>query len=109
MKNLIKGLLTNRFGIVLAALNVCYFVSNNLSEIRHSLSNFDKVMLSLNFPAGVFSFASLKLIKSLFPTFYKTLDDEFGFVILLFFITLQSLFIGWTAKAIARRLQPEVS
>lgn len=109
MKNFVKGLITNRFGIVLATLNLCYFASNGLTGINHPFSNFDKMVLIQNVPAIFFAFIPLQFLKFLFPTSYRFLDREFGFIILLFFVTLQWLFIGWMAKAIARRIQPKIS
>jgi hypothetical protein len=70
MKKLVyfaKGLLTTRAGIVLATLNLCYFVSGDFLKGYFSLSNFDKIMLSQNSPAIVFSFVPHRIIHFLFP------------------------------------------
>jgi uncharacterized membrane protein YfcA len=106
MKNFIVNLLSNRFGIVLAALNLCYFVSNSFTAYaHHSFNNFDKIILSLNLPAAVLTVILLWFLEFLFPPSYLFLDC-LGFGILFFFVALQWLFIGWTAKAIARRIRP---
>jgi hypothetical protein len=65
MKNFIKGLLTNRFGIILATLNLCYLVSHNPAGIR-VLDNFDKLIFSLNSPAAVLTIIPITIIKFLF-------------------------------------------
>lgn len=41
MRNFVKSLVTNRFGIVLAALNVCYFVSRKFVPFAFSHGNQD--------------------------------------------------------------------
>ncbi|HEX8368690.1 MAG TPA: hypothetical protein VF604_09125 [Pyrinomonadaceae bacterium] len=99
-----KNLLTNRFGIVLAALNLCYFVSGNFIGGHFSLSNFDKIMLSQNAPAIVLSFAPNRLIHFLFPELDWLSLSQITLIFILSFVALQWLFIGWTSKMIARKL-----
>jgi len=105
MKNFVKGLITNRFGIVLAALNICYFVSHNPDSIR-SLVNFDKLMISLNVPAAVLTVIPMTIIKFLFQMSYEFAYMQFGYTAFLFFVTFQWLFIGWMAKAVAQHIRP---
>lgn len=100
--NFAKSLLTNRLGIVLATLNLCYFVSGNFIGAHFSPGNFDKLMLSQNAPAIALCFVPNRLIHFLFPQ-----TDwlwQITLVFLLSFVALQWLFIGWTAKMIARKL-----
>lgn len=104
MRNFIKGMLTNRFGIVLATLNVCYFVSHSPGAIR-LLFDFDKLMISLNTPAALLTLIPITVIKILFQMPYKFAFDQFGLVTFLFFVILQWLFIGWAAKTIARKIE----
>ncbi|MDQ3798575.1 MAG: hypothetical protein M3384_03925 [Acidobacteriota bacterium] len=105
--NFAKSLLTNRPGIVLATLNLCYFASSDFSSAFFQLSNFDKIMLSVNAPAIVLSFVPHKLIHFLFPeTDWLTLR-YLSFIFLLFFVALQWLSICWTAKTIARKLKAD--
>ena len=123
MKYFVKGMLTNRFGIFLAALNLCYFMSRNfvhfIFEHKHGEGNclffniligFDagtaKSMLNINSPAIVLSFFPNRFMQVIFSDFCAFTDGKFQVVFLMFFITLQWLFIGWMAKVIARRIQP---
>lgn len=105
LANFAKGLLTNHSGIVLATLNLCYFVSSGFLEGYFSLSNFDKIMLSQNAPAIALSFIPHQLIHFLFPQMDWLVLRHLTFAFLLFFVTLQWLFIAWTAKTIARKLR----
>jgi hypothetical protein len=109
MKNLVKGMITNRLGIVLATLNVCYFVANGLPNPAYRLSNFGGIMLTLHTPAIIFTFIPLEAGRLLFSTSYLFSYRQFVLVLFVFFVTLQWLFIGWAAKAIARRIQPKLS
>lgn len=105
LTNFAKGLLTNRFGIVLATLNVCYFAAKGFGNIIvHPLSNFDKILIIQNLPAAAFSFISLTVIKFLFTASDRFWSYRFMFLITLFFVALQWLFIGWLAKTVARKL-----
>ena len=109
MKNFVKGLLTNRPGIILATLNVCYFVSINFPNLSYRPSNFCGIMLTLQTPAIILTFIPLEIGRFLFSTSYLLPYRQFVPVLFLFFVTLQWLFIGWAAKAIARRIQPKLS
>lgn len=123
MKNFVKGLVTNRFGIVLAALNVCYFVSDKFVPFIFSHGNEDKCVfynhqifiwikmhyveriLSINSPAILAAMFPSKFLQIIFPDFCSFTQVRFQIIFLIFFITLQWLFIGWAAKAIAQKLQ----
>ncbi len=106
MKNFVKGLITNRLGIVLAGLNLCYFAHDSLKGINQPLTNFDKIMLGQNSPALLLTIIPLAAVKSLFSmTMFEFLWGQFGFITFLFFVTLQWLFIGWTAKKIAQKIR----
>ena len=100
-----KALLTNRLGIVLATLNLCYFAAKDFFYAPSPFSNFDKIMLSQNAPAIVLSFIPYQLIHFLFPQMEWSASRLWRLAFLLFFVTLQWLFIGWAAKMIARRLK----
>jgi hypothetical protein len=102
--NFAKGLLTNRLGIVLATLNLCYFASSEFIGAHFSLSNFDKIMLSQNSPAIILSFVPNRLIHFLFPQMDWLALWHITLIFLLSFVALQWLFIGWAAKMIARKL-----
>jgi hypothetical protein len=123
MKNFVKGLVTNRFGIILAALNVCYFISRKLvfcafsSNCENTSILFNKtvfywmnvyshkIMLNINAPAmmaaSIFSDDCIKILAD----FSALTQARFQIVFLIFFITFQWLFIGWAAKTIAQKIQ----
>lgn len=103
--NFAKGLLTNRLGIVLATLNLCYFASSDFLSGFFALNNFDKIMLSLNAPAIVLSFVPPKLIHFLFLKIDWLTLRYLSFIFLLFFVALQWLSICLAAKTIARKLR----
>lgn len=103
MKNFVKGLLTNRFGIVLAALNVCYFLSVNFPKANYPSNNFGITMLILNFPAAILTYVPLGIIKFLFSVSEILLYRQLVSVIYLFFVTFQWLFISWLANKIAQK------
>jgi|SRR5215213_4686724 len=105
--NFAKSLLTNRPGIVLAALNLCYFAASGFLKGDFSMSNFDKIMLSQNAPAIVLSFIPHQLIHFLFTNLDWFTLRYLTFAFLLFFVTLQWLFIAWTAKMIAGKFKAE--
>ena len=103
MKKFIVNLFSNRFGIVLAALNLCYFASkvNNFTA-----SPFRKIFVSLHFPAAALTIFSLEFVKvfvhKISPLAEATLENVFFAA----FIVLQWLFIAWIAKTIARKFRP---
>lgn len=102
--NFINGLLTNHSGIVLATLNLCYFAASGFLEGKFRLSGFDKIMLSQNAPAIILSFIPHELIHFLFPDLDWLALHYATSAFLLFFVTLQWLFIAWSAKIIAGKL-----
>ena len=105
MKSFIKELITNRFGIVLAALNVCYFVAGDIPMAIYRTSNFSKIMICQNAPSAILTFIPLGVVKLLFPfTTFSFFEKHFGFAVFLFFVTLQWLFIAWLSRKIAQKL-----
>lgn len=123
MRSFLVGLFTNRFGIVLATLNVCYFVSRKFVHFTFSHGGGDDclifnhhimswirmqcatTLLSINSPAIIASAFPGKVMQVVFPDFCTYTQAQFQIAFLLFFITLQWLFIGWAAKTIAQKLQ----
>ena len=123
MRNFVKGLITNHFGIVLAALNVCYFVSKKFVPFAFSHGNEDSCVffnhyvfswmkihyaekiLSINSPAALLSMIPGKFMQIIFPDFCVFTQAKFQIILLIFFITLQWLFIGWAAKTIAQKIR----
>lgn len=100
MKNFVKGLITNRFGIVLAALNVCHFLSHD-----NFYSTFDKIMVVVNFPAVLLGLVSSQFIRILINDFPLYTKGSILTVLMIFFVTLQWLFIGWLAKIVAEKIR----
>lgn len=105
MKNFVVGLLTNRFGIVLATLNVCYFVSDYFTNIFKTSNNFGKIIVVLNVPAIILTAIPLRIMDFLFSIPNLFSQRQLLSFIFLFFVTLQWLFIGWLAKTIALKIQ----
>ena len=122
MRNFVKGLVTNRFGIVLAALNICYFVSrkfvpfifsngceDNLIIIRKNMIYWinifsAKIMIYINSPAimaSIFTDASVNILTD----FSALTQVRLQVIFFIFFITLQWLFIAWAAKTIAQQIR----
>ena len=117
MWNFIKSLLSNRFGIVLATLNVCYFVSKDfwgyLLAHKHGVECifFESPQLIpminpglLNVPAFIGSFMPSNFIISVFSDYCVFTHAEIQLTITTFFIIFQWLFIGWLAKTIAQKI-----
>lgn len=127
MKKFTKELIANRFGIVLATLNVCYFVSKSFvnfafshgegSEclfVKHYAFQWmrfqcSELMLWINLPAVLASVLQARLTQKVLPDFCSFEQAKFQIAFLLIFITLQWLFIGQTAKTIARAVRPDRS
>jgi hypothetical protein len=123
MKNFVKSLVTNHFGIVLAALNVCYFVSRKFVQFAFSHGNDDscvffkhyviswmkihyaETILQINSPAAVASLIQSKFMQIIFPDFCVFAQAKLQIIFLIFFITFQWLFIGWIAKTIAQKIR----
>jgi hypothetical protein len=102
MRKVITELFTNRFGIVLAALNLCFFASR--------INNFNappigKLFVYMNFPAIGSTILSLNFIKTFVYQFSPWAEVNLGNVLFASFIILQWLFIALFAKTLARRLQ----
>ena len=124
MKKFIVDLITNRFGIVLAALNVCYLVSKKFVYYVFSHGNgsecvfyknsaffwvksyYADAIFNINLPATLVSLIHGKFMQTIFPDFCFFTHAKFQIIALIFYITFQWLFIAWTAKTIARAIQP---
>ncbi|CAN5657914.1 hypothetical protein BH20ACI4_BH20ACI4_10260 [soil metagenome] len=122
MKKFIKELLTNRFGIVLATLNICYLVSRKFVYFTFSHGNQDQCVfynqsvfywiqiqfaekiLCLNFPAILAFLIPNEITRIVFSDFCLFTRAKFQIVLLTFFIVLQWLFIGWLSEKIAQKI-----
>lgn len=125
MKKFAVQLMSNRFGIVLAALNVCYFISRNFVAYAFSHGDGERCFfakrylfqwidaqcaeftLYINLPALMMSAIQDNLMQSVFPDLCIFTQAKFKIVFLMIFIILQWLFIGWTAQSIARAIRPK--
>jgi hypothetical protein len=103
--NFAKGLLTNRLGIVLAMLNLCYLMSQSHSLGFCPLNGFDKIILAQNLPAGAAALITAKFASLIFHATEWLSFPNLWTPLFLFFITLQWLFICWSAKMIARKIR----
>jgi hypothetical protein len=103
MKKFIVSLFSNHFGIVLAGLNVCYFVSKG-NRVTDNI--FGKLFLCLNFPAAISALLAREFVKifahDLSFAEQMTVADIFFAV----FIAGQWLFIAWIARTLARKFRP---
>lgn len=102
MKKFIVELLTNRFGIILAALNVCYLVSKGEVFAHNALGKF---FICANAPA-----VSLTVLSLEFLTLFTGRKSPFtewimGNTFFVFYIVLQWLFIGWLSYALAGKIR----
>ena len=124
MKKFLVELFSNRFGIVLAAINLCFFVSSDVvsrvfehvhgdtcilfnSRIPSPLVNLqvpDLIMLQ-NLPALFYSMISSSLFEKLFPGVCAYTHIRFQVFSLLIFIVLQWLFVALIAKTLAAKLR----
>jgi hypothetical protein len=69
-------------------------------------TQYSEVMFSVNSPAVLFSYIPANLIKMIFSPLCGFEQAKIHIILLGIFITFQWLFIGWTAKTIARAVRP---
>lgn len=104
MKKFNASLFSNRFGIVLAALNVCYFASQG----NHvTCSPIGKIFVSMNFPAALSALFSRELIGIFARPLSIAAKTQIANIFFAFFIVLQWLFIAWLARTIAGKFRPK--
>lgn len=102
MKKFVIELISNRFGIVLAALNLCYFASLGFDSIGRLSGS---VFASLNMPAAIPTAVTL-LIGKLFIRDLSPIDPQTIIALVFsFFIALQWLFVAWSARRLAARFR----
>lgn len=123
MKKFVKELFTNRFGIIMATLNICYFVSakfiNFVSVHQHGENcfyykwhfvllyakpNVPDFGFLINLPSLLISFFQGILFLKFFPKFCTFTQIKIQIVFFVIFVVLQWLFIGWASKKIARKI-----
>ncbi|MBS1795765.1 MAG: hypothetical protein JSS81_18060 [Acidobacteria bacterium] len=105
MKKFIVDLVSNRFGIVLATLNVCFLAGkyNGLFELHHNPARL--VFSSLNAPALIASGISYQILKNFLFEPPAELRMTFIFAFVTGFIVLQWLAIAWFARRVALRFR----
>lgn len=107
MKKFIIQLITNRFGIILVALNLCYFVSKNNDFVRQP---FGKLFLCANFPSAISALLSVEVVK--FFSHHLSFPQELAYAnfFFVFFCAAQWLFVAWFAKTLAAKIRrPKLS
>jgi hypothetical protein len=102
MKKFVINLFSNRFGIILAALNVCYFMSKGEGLLRLP---FEKLFACANLPALISTALTLEFIKIFSHRLSHAAEMMLGNTFFPFFIVLQWLFIAWIAKTLAAKIQ----
>lgn len=127
MKKFVKELVTNRFGIVMATLNICWFLSSApiqfvLSHRNHencfyyrepfllifSRSEIANPILAVDIPSFILSdFLSDVFLKAS-PDLCVFTQLHIQVVFFIFSVFLQWLFIGWIAKKLAQKLSRSV-
>jgi len=106
MKKFIVNLFSNRFGIVLAALNACYFVYKIPGLFDFPRSFFARLFVSLNAPALIATGISHEILSELLPKLTHETQYKVSLTLIGIFIVLQWLFIAWIAKTLAQKFRP---
>ncbi len=102
MKKFIINLFSNRFGIISAALNLCYFASQG----NHVTCNpIGKIFVSMNFPAALSALLSLKFIGIFARPLSIAAETQIANIFFATFIVLQWLVIAWIAKTLAAKIR----
>ena len=104
MKKFIVNLFSNRFGIVLAALNLCYFASK--------IDNFNayligKLFVLIHFPAAALTLLALEFVQIFVHKIAPAAETTLGNMFFAAFIVFQWLFIAWIAKTLAQKFRPQ--
>lgn len=102
MKKFIVKLFSNRFGIILATLNLCYFVSKGNALFYHPSG---KYFLCANLPAVISTGLSVEFIRIFLPNISPAAEMTLGNTLFVVFIVFQWLFIAWLARTIAQKLR----
>lgn len=126
MKGFIKQLLTNRLGIILATLNLCYMVSSPFFKNLISKGNTGKfsayvvyenliinvgssnIIFAANFPSKIIAAITNNMLILVFPKIGIFGNIFYQLSLFAFFVTFQWLLIGWTAKKIASAIRPKL-
>jgi hypothetical protein len=104
MRNFIVNLFSNRFGIILAAVNLCYFANKARIFSNHPL---DIVFACANIPAWGATFLSIEFVGLLGPEISFSPKSLLIPMFAGLFVTLQWLFIAWIAQTLAQKFRPK--
>lgn len=102
MINFVKTLLSNRFGIVLATINVC-LVAYYLTEVPVFTSVIEPLVICINIPAGILSAIVYSISRLLFYSVSDSASVQVRFFFVAFFVVLQWLLIAHLARTIAQK------
>jgi hypothetical protein len=105
MKKFVVNLFSYRFGIVLAAINLCYFASKGFGLFDFLRNPSAKYFLSLNFPAAMFAGLSYRVTHIIFPEIPFAAQTSLKGILFAGFIVIQWLFIGWLTKTLAEKFR----
>jgi hypothetical protein len=100
-------LLTNRTGIFLATINVCFFVSRDFDAPHLRFGFFENLMLIQNVPAMILTRAIYEILEVIFPAILGARNMSVIAPLFIFFIVFQWLFVAWLAKSAARMLRKD--
>jgi hypothetical protein len=104
MKKIIAALFSNRFGIVLAALNAAYFAGHGIGPMGRLPGMF---FACANLPAGLATALTLESVRLfLAPPSASSLAPIFAGAVFGGFVVLQWLSIAWFAKKMAAGFKP---
>ena len=106
MKKFMIDLFSNRFGIVLAALNVCYLASKGELFVYNPLGKF---FLGINVPAICSTVLSLEILTLFTGRQTPLTEYMMGNTFFVIYIVLQWLAIAWLAQTLARKIRPTQS
>ncbi len=105
MKKFVVSLFSNRFGIVLTAINLCYLAGRGIGLFDFLRNPSAKYFLSLNFPAVILAGLFFKISHIVFPEISFEAQTALKVSFFASFIVLQWLSIGWLTKTLAEKLR----
>ena len=103
MKKFVLELFTNRFGIVLAALNLCYLAGHGLVQARRPS---EALFLCLNAPAALSTSVAVFAANGFLPpALIPSGASALSAVAVLYGVSMvfQWLFIAWASRKLAAR------
>jgi hypothetical protein len=101
MKKFIFNLFLNRFGIVLATFNLCWFASNGFRPFVPS----GDYLLFLNFPAAILTSLSVLVSGIFLPKLSFSAEMLVGNTVFAILMVFQWLFIALIAQKLAVKFQ----